>query len=89
MFSIIEILALKVLLSLYNTTRCWILFTLVIKKNTIRKLIFKLGSQVSISFDIWTSDTNLSFWEIVIHFLRGDLINFIFYYLAYQKFLAK
>lgn len=83
MFSIIEILALKVLLSLYNTTRCWILFILIKEKNTIWKLIFKLRSQVSINFDIWTFNTNLSFWGIVVHFLRRDLINFIFYYLAY------
>ncbi len=71
MFSIIDILAPKVLPSSNNTTCCWILSILVKEKNTILELILTSGSRVSISFDAWTSDTSLSLLGIVAQFLSG------------------
>lgn len=43
------------------------------EKTTIRTIIGRSGSRVSISFDAWTSNLDLSLFGVVAHFLSGDM----------------
>lgn len=43
------------------------------EKTTIRTIIGRSGSRVSISFDAWTSNLDLSLFGVVALFLSGDM----------------
>lgn len=72
MFDLIDKATGMVLLQSHNTTRRWIMAALAKEKTTIRTIISQSGSRISISFDSWTSNSDLSLLGVVAHFLTGD-----------------
>ena len=74
MFAFLDTLVLKVLLTLYNTIKQWIILSFIQKTKTIYTLINNSGSCVSIDFNMWSSDTGLSLLRVVIHFLMKKLL---------------
>ena len=73
MFTLLNSLALKVLPTSHNTTRQWITSSFIQEKKTIRALIEKSGSRVSISFDAWSLETGPSLLGVVAHLLTVEV----------------
>ncbi len=73
-FTLLDSSALKVFPTSHNTTRQWITSSFIQEKKTICALIDSSRSRVSINFDVWSSDTELSPLGVVEHSLMEELL---------------
>lgn len=68
-FLLLNLSSQKVFPTSHNTTRTWIVFAFTKEKNTIGTLVTVACSRVSIIFDAWSSNNDLSLLGVVAHFL--------------------
>ncbi len=72
MFALVDKATGMVLPQSHNTTRRWIMTSLAKQKIIVRSIIGQSGSRISICFDAWRSNSDLSLLGVVAHFLTGD-----------------